>query len=96
MRHTAPFADHRHHWPFAPLTEAQHRARSVQEAAIRREAASSHSRRVALARAALASLSITLAACGGGGDDPNAASEPEARIPTPSVRCPASAPGPCI
>jgi hypothetical protein len=85
-------------WPFAPLTEAQTAARLCQEAALRREAARTQHQRLKRARAAMAALAVcaSLAACGGGGDDPNATSEPEARIPTPSARCAASAPAPCI
>ncbi len=91
-------------WPFAPLTEAQTAARLCQEAALRREAARTQHQRLNRARAAMAALAVcaSLAACGGGGDDPNAPEaatpmhEPIDRVPTPSVNCQAGAQSACI
>lgn len=84
-------------WPFAPLTEAQEAARRAQECAMRREAARTQHHRLQRARAALAAAAacMALAACGGGGDDPNA-TEPDARVPTPGVKCQVATPSPCI
>jgi hypothetical protein len=82
-------------WPFAPLTEAQTAARLCQEAAMRREAARTHHSRLGRARVALASMAVVLAACGGGGDDPEAV-EAANHIGTPAVKCPVGNPAPCI